>query len=38
MTTADVNQLLISGHVRREPELREERRTHGVGTKGLELA
>jgi single stranded DNA-binding protein len=24
MTTADLNQLLISGHVRREPELREE--------------
>ena len=24
MTTADLNQLLISGHVRREPELRQE--------------
>jgi hypothetical protein len=35
MTTADLNQLLISGHVRRQPELREARRNHGVGTKGL---
>jgi hypothetical protein len=34
MTTADLNQLTISGHARREPELREERRNHGVRTKG----
>jgi hypothetical protein len=38
MTTANLNQLLISDHVAGGPELREARRNHGVRTKGAELA
>jgi single-stranded DNA-binding protein len=30
MTTADLNQVLISGHVRRQPELREKPDGHSV--------